>query len=164
MNWPQCPDALPLRFVPLSEGVPALIRVNLEELHNGERARLVAIGTSPPPSSTRSTPSAAPMATRRLWPRSFFIGKHVYESRIVRDGCSVEDVIDQITSALSESAAAIATAYMTAVENPLPRSDRYGNAVRDRAIFECSARHPRPELLSVVPKGDRIKPKKPLND
>ncbi len=90
-----------------------------------------------------------------------FIGRHVYESRIIRDGYSVDDVIDQIASAMSEAAAAITTATMTAIENPLSRRDLYGNTVRDRAIFECSARHPRPELFSVVPKGDHIRPKRP---
>lgn len=53
---------------------------------------------------------------------------------------------------------------MTAVENPVPRPDRYVNAVCDRAIFECSARHPRPELFSVVPRGDRLKAKRLLSE
>jgi hypothetical protein len=53
------------------------------------------------------------------------------------------------------------TASITAIENPALRADRYGNSVRDRVIFECSARYPGPELFSAVPKGDGIKPKRP---
>jgi hypothetical protein len=53
-----------------------------------------------------------------------------------------------------------AVEYQTILENPYPRADRYGNTVKDRAILECSARHPKPELFSVIPKGDRIKPQK----
>lgn len=90
-----------------------------------------------------------------------FIGRHVYESRILRDGYTIDDVIDQITSSMEAAAVVIQTPTMTAMENPVSRADRYGNAVRDRAVFECSGRHPRPELYSVMPKGDRIKPKRP---
>ena len=44
---------------------------------------------------------------------------------------------------------------MTVMQNRCPRQDRYGNCtIRDLAVFECTARHPRPELYSVIPKGD----------
>ena len=33
-----------------------------------------------------------------------FIGSHIYESRIVRDGYSIEDVLDQIASAMDSTA------------------------------------------------------------
>jgi hypothetical protein len=77
-----------------------------------------------------------------------------------RDGYIIDDVIDQIASGMESAAVALKTPTMTAMENPAPRADRYGNSVRDRIVFECSAQHPRPELYSVVPKGDRIKPKR----
>jgi hypothetical protein len=89
-----------------------------------------------------------------------FLGRLVQQSRIERDGYNIHDVIDQIASAMRATAVVFQTAAMTATENPANRADRYGNLVRDRVIFECSARHPRPER-SVVPKGDLIKPKKP---
>jgi hypothetical protein len=31
--------------------------------------------------------------------------------------------------------------------------------VKDLAVLECTAHHPRPELFSVMPKGDKNKPK-----
>jgi hypothetical protein len=147
--------------MPLSEEAPALIRANLEQLQIGNRVRLVVVGTLTHAqldaiNDERRTHGHPPIVGEVV-----FIGRHVYESRIVRDGYSVEDVIDQIESAMDAAAVVIATPYMTGIENPLPRLDRYGNAVKDRLIFECSARHPRPELFSVVPKGDRIKPKRP---
>ena len=89
-----------------------------------------------------------------------FIGPHVYESRILRDGYTIDDVNDQIASSMKATAVVIQTPTMTAMENPFLRADCYGNAVRDRVVFECSGRHPRPELYSVMPKGDRIKPKR----
>jgi hypothetical protein len=48
---------------------------------------------------------------------------------------------------------------MTALESSVERRDKYGNCVKDRIILECTARYPRPELFSVIPKGDTIKPK-----
>jgi hypothetical protein len=87
-----------------------------------------------------------------------FVGGHIYKSRIMGDGYTIEDVIDQIFSAMDCAAIVLDATHMTIMENPNPRLDRYGNLVRDRAIFECSTRHPLPELFSVVPKGDNIKP------
>jgi hypothetical protein len=49
---------------------------------------------------------------------------------------------------------------MSAIKNPTERADRYGNQVRDEAVFECSTKHPRAELFSVVARGDKIKPAK----
>lgn len=92
-----------------------------------------------------------------------FIGPHVYDSRVIKDGYSIDDVLDQIASALDSSALALDTSPMTSLENSRIRDDGYGNMVKDRVVLECSARHPRPEVYSVIPKGDRIKPnKKPL--
>ena len=88
------------------------------------------------------------------------IGKHIYRSRVVKDGYTIEDVIDQITNAMQSDAAVLDTKKMTAMQKPKMRADRYGNQVKDRVIFECTSRHPRPELFAVVPKGDLIKPKR----
>jgi hypothetical protein len=90
-----------------------------------------------------------------------FLGGHIYESRVVRDGYTIDDVIVQIESGMDSGSVVLKAPSMTAMENPSPRADRYGNTVRDRIVFECTARHPRPELYSVVPKGDALKPKRP---
>lgn len=152
---------MPFEFdtMPLSEEALALIRANLVGLRSGYKVRLVVSEPSRLCSLTRSTRSAR--GYPRIVAEVVFIGRHVYESRIVRDGYSIEDVLDQIASSMNLAAMVLNTPGMTAVENPASRTDRCGNTVRDRVIFECSARHPRPQLFSVVPKGDRIKPKKP---
>ena len=72
----------------------------------------------------------------------------------------IEDVIEQIESALSEGSVVIANDYMTAIKNPEARVDRLGNLVLDEAILECSKYRPNPDIYSVIPKGDKIKPKK----
>ena len=100
------------------------------------------------------------MATRPWFPRFFFLADTVYNSRVVKDGYTIDDVLDQITSGMAAAAVVFHTP-MTGMENPNPRPDRYGNLVRDRVVLECSARHPRPELFSAIPKGDYQKPKRP---
>ncbi|MGA2268447.1 MAG: hypothetical protein ABSH44_08265 [Bryobacteraceae bacterium] len=147
--------------MPLFNEAHALIRANLEELQKGNKVRLVAVGTLTDLQldaiNERRKVSGYPPIVAEV----VFLGRHIYESRVVRDGYTSEDVIDQIASGMDAAAMVLKTHVMTAMENPNPRADRYGNSVRDRVIFECSARHPRPELYSVVPKGDFIKPKRP---
>jgi len=88
-----------------------------------------------------------------------FLGKHIHQSRIVKDGYTIDDVIDQISSAMDRTAVVMASPKMTAMTSQNPRRDHYGNTVRDMIVFECTARHPRPELYSVIPKGDTKKQK-----
>lgn len=49
--------------------------------------------------------------------------------------------------------------HMTALRSTFGRDDGYGNEVFDEAIFELTARKPKAELYSIIPKGDRNKPK-----
>jgi hypothetical protein len=144
--------------MPLSVNARNLIRANLEEIQNGGKVRPIIIGT------LTTVQLAAINASREADGRPpviaevVFFGAHVYRSRVLGDGYTIEDVIDQISSAMDEGSVVNTTSQMTAMENPDKRADRYGNQVKDRAVFECTARHPRPELYSVVPKGDAKKP------
>lgn len=145
--------------MPLTNEGSALIRANLEDLQKGRRVRLVVIGSLTPKQLSdinrqRRPPYQPPIAAEIV-----FIGHHAYRSRIAGDGYTIDDVIDQIVSGMDAAAVVLETRKMTAMENPNRRADRYGNFVRDRVVFECSARYPRPELFSVVPKGDFAKPK-----
>ena len=147
--------------MPIGEGALESIRAQFDALRKGERVRLITVGTL-----TERQLEAINRARRTggyppLIGQVVFIGRHVYESRIVRDAYSIDDVVEQLASGLASTSVVLATSGLTAMENPLSRADRYGNFVRDRIILECSARYPRPELFSAVPKGDRIKPKRP---
>jgi hypothetical protein len=96
-----------------------------------------------------------------------FLGRHICEGRILRDGYTIDDVVDQIASGMDAAATLLhKPPSMTMLENPNLRADRYGNLVRDRIVLECSARHPKAELFTVVPKGDLKKPttKRPLTE
>ena len=144
--------------MPLYTNARDVIRTNLGRIRNKNKVHIVPIGTL---TAVQLTTINANRLTEGLPPiveEVVFVGGHIYKSRIMGDGYTIEDVIDQIFSAMDCAAIVLDATHMTIMENPNPRLDRYGNLVRDRAIFECSTRHPLPELFSVVPKGDNIKP------
>ncbi len=82
-----------------------------------------------------------------------FNGKHLYKSRCVKDGYTIDEVLQQIESAFSETAE-VSHDNSTTIANQVARIDNRGNAVKDLIIFECSQRKPSPLLWSVIPKGD----------
>lgn len=90
-----------------------------------------------------------------------FVGKHIYDSRIVRNHYSIDDVIEQIKRGMDAKAKLRITPNMTVLEYPDRRDDGYGNKVRDQVVLECSTKYPRPELFSAIPKGDQNKPPYP---
>jgi len=65
----------------------------------------------------------------------------------------IEDVIEQIESAMDEASEVIANDYMTAIRNPVARADRLGNLVNDEAILGVFQVSTNPDIFSVIPKG-----------
>jgi hypothetical protein len=146
--------------MPLYANGAQLARRNLEEIGKGNRVRVVAIGELTTVQLAAFNTLRAALNLPPITAEVLFIGRHIYQSRVAGDGYTIDDVIDQITSALDVSAEVHASAKMHAIQNPQHRKDKYGNAVLDRGVLECTARHPRPELFSVIPLGDTIKPHK----
>jgi hypothetical protein len=136
-----------------------VLRQQLEQNRERQAIRVVPIGTLTIAQITAINVVRANERLRPIIEEVVFFGRHIYKRRIVDDGYTIEDAIDQISSAMDRVSVVLADlAPMTIMENPNPRADRYSNFVRDRAVFECSTRHPRPELFSVIPKGDLRKP------
>jgi hypothetical protein len=146
--------------MPLYPNSKDLIRKNLEALQAGQRVPHIAVGrlTREQIEAVNAQQAAAglPLSIDEV----VFVGRHIHKRRIVEDGYTIEDVIDQIESAMEAGSKVIASNYMTAIRNPVARVDRLGNLVHDEAILECSRYRPNPDIFSVVPKGDRIKPQK----
>ena len=145
--------------MPIFENAVPLIRRQLEAIQDGERVTVFPVGRLTPAqlgaiNAVRNLGGYLPIIDEVI-----FLGPHLYRSRVVKDGYSIEDVIEQIVSAMDMRATVISTQKMTAMRNATPRTDCYGNRVCDLVVFECTARHPRPELYSVIPKGDLKKPK-----
>jgi hypothetical protein len=145
--------------MPLFDNAIEGIRNNLEQIRNGKKAPLIAIGILTKAQLSAINGSRLKQGLSTVIAEVLFVGRHIYQSRIVCDGYTIDDVLDQISHAMESVSVVLVNARMTAIENPTARADRYGNLVKDRAILECSTRHPRPELFSVIPKGDIIKPK-----
>ncbi|MGA2572174.1 MAG: hypothetical protein ABSF23_16830 [Terracidiphilus sp.] len=144
--------------MPLNPNAKDLIRRNLEAIHAGQRVPRVVIGRL-----TRMQIEAINAQQRaENLPLSIdevvFVGRHIHKRRMGEDGYGIEDVVDQIESAMAEESQVLTNKYMTAIRNPVPRKDRFGNFVNDEAILECTRYRPYPDLFSVMPKGDKIKP------
>jgi hypothetical protein len=146
--------------MPLAPDALQLIRQNLEQLAKGERPKTITVGNLTPNQLVAINEYRERCELPLISGEIFFIGKHVYESRIVGDSYTIDDVLDQISSAFDPTARVINSQKMTAIKNPVKRADRYRNWVNDEAVLECWRHNPRSQLFSVVPRGDRIKPKK----
>ncbi|WP_369988911.1 hypothetical protein [Pseudomonas xanthosomatis] len=147
--------------MPLFENADYLIMANLQQLASNYRVRAVEIG--------RFTAGQFEAINRQKQgqglplledPGIVFIGSHAYRSRVIRDGYTIDDMLVQIRSALAVTSIWKSATHMTALRSTIGRHDGYGNEVFDEAIFELTARKPKAELYSIVPKGDRNKPKK----
>lgn len=154
------PKPCSMRQMPLYANAPNLIRLNLQGIQRGDKVARITVGILTQSQlqqiNTQRILEDLPLIVEEI----YFVGRHIYKSRILRDGYGIEDVIDQIEGALAQTSEAIATEYMTAIKNKIPRIDRLGNKVFDEAILECTRYRPNPELYSVMPKGDRNKPAK----
>jgi hypothetical protein len=150
--------------VPLYSNAEKTIREHLELVRLGQKPRRVTIGELSKDQLDSLNEQRKKAGFEPLNGLVFFRGKHVYERRIMDDCYTVEDVIDQIKSAFSEASTAHLSPKMSSLRNPLARPDRYGNRVHDEIALECFANHPKAELFSVIPKGDKNKPRGPKKE
>lgn len=135
-----------------------IIRVNLEQIQNGERPKFQAIGklTDEQLNAINQKQIEKGLPTVEC-NEILYMGRHHYNSRVVKDGYTILDLLKQIESALAESSV---IENNKVLKSTVKRDDGYGNMVSDWAVFEMTAKHPRIELFSVIPKGDDNKPKK----
>jgi hypothetical protein len=146
--------------MPLSEGAEELIRQQFTRLAAGERVPLIAIGSFTTQQFLAINVGRVQHDLHELAQNEIvFIGKHLYISR-TQDGYSIDDIVAQIVSAICEDAVASIERFVSRTQNSVARDDGYGNMVHDLAVFEMTAKKPRAELFSVIPKGDANKPKK----
>lgn len=125
---------------------------------SGERAPVIEIGALTHAQFTIVNSARTALGLPEIRENAIvFLGRHLFNSRAA-DGYTIDDMIEQIESSLDENSVVLIQPRMTAMENPNRRADQYGNSVNDRAIFEATARKPRIELFSVIPKGDAVKP------
>lgn len=148
------------RAVPLYDDAVERIRFNLTRIQAGEKAPLTEIGCLTDLQFEQINVSRAKLDLHLLEQNEIIIvGRHLYKSRS-KDGYTIDDMIDQIVSALSIKSVVDVSADWSRIDNPIPRPDRYGNSINDRGVFEMTSKKPRAELFSVIPRGDVSKPPK----
>lgn len=146
--------------MPLVPDAERLIRGCFAALRRGEKPRRVTIGYL---TQQQVEDINAERKLRNFVPLSgelFFVGRHIYERRVLDDGYTEDDVITMMRMAAAETCCFIQTRKMTVLQSQNHRPSGYGCMVRDELTLECS-RSPLAEVYSVVPRGDmHHKPKK----
>jgi hypothetical protein len=82
-----------------------------------------------------------------------FDGRHMYESRCIEDGYTIDEVIEMVSVAFNDDSR-VAPGWITVLISPTTRVNNAGKSVRDEAVFECHGKLPHPELRTVIPRGD----------
>jgi hypothetical protein len=147
--------------MPLYPNALAQMRANLQALAKGERAERIEIGELKPKQlkalndhRIAGNPNLKPVVATVV-----FIGRHVHLRRILDDGYTIDDALDQIVAAMAETSVFDGGTPMQRIKSATNRTDRYGNTkIRDCMVLECTSHRPNPELFSVIPKGDNNKP------
>jgi hypothetical protein len=140
--------------MPLHANAEQLIRGNIAVIKRGKKPRPVVIGCLTVEQLKEINAFRKHHGRPEIIAEILFVGTHLYKSRVDGDGYTVEEILAQIESALCPDSVLIPSLKMTVIENPIRRDDGIASKVRDQAVLECTGRHPRPELYSVIPKGD----------
>ena len=148
--------------MPLYANALELIRAQLESIARGEKPPAIVVGALTD-GQLHSINQARRERKNHLGQSDPFppiraeivmVGRHLYNSRVVKDGYTIDAVLMQIANALDERSRHVQTQRATLIQDRVGRTSSFGEIVRDEAVLECSAKYPRPELLSVIPKGE----------
>jgi hypothetical protein len=130
------------------------IRHNLVQAQSGLRPRAVKVGFFTAKQLIHINEARTSKGFPALLPEIVFHGAHLYRSRCVRDGYTIDQVLEQIQSAFSNSSEVDFSASSSILRNPNRRMDHNGKLVNDEAVFECTGRYLYADLFSVIPIGD----------
>jgi hypothetical protein len=137
------------------------IRQNLLRIQAGQKPLVKKVGFFTPEQLTEINAARAVHNFPALRSEINFHGKHLYESRCLENGYTVDQILDQIQSAFSDASVIHFTPPSSLLRNPNKRADHDGILVNDEAVFECTGGFPYAYLYSVIPRGDgRLKPKR----
>src|SRR5208337_3431057 len=117
--------------MPLVPNAERLIRGNFAVIKRGKKPPRVTIGNL---TKKQLDDINAVRSTRGMVPLSgevFFVGTHLYDSRIKEDGYTEDDVLKMIQEAMTEECSFVRTTKMTVLESPKHRPSGYGCQIRD---------------------------------
>lgn len=81
-------------------------------------------------------------------------GKHLYDSRCIKDGYSIDDVIAQIEIAFNLAKHVAKDSWATVIRSDQQPPDEQGHRITYEVVFECTSAHPNASIFSVIPRGD----------
>jgi len=145
--------------MPLFHNARQKMRTNLEKIRDGNHPSRIAVGTLNQNHLEAINAQKLEEELPTITDEIFFIGRHIYESRLDGNGYTIEDVLDQIYSGMDENSIVVKEGIMTGMRNPTKRLDRYGKYVNDVVVFQCTGFNSNPQLYGVIPKGDGGGPK-----
>ena len=106
--------------MPLYVNARDVIRTNLGRIRNKNKVHIVPIGTLTAVQLTTINANRLKQGLCPIDKEVVFVGGHIYKSRIIGDGYTIEDVIDQISSAMDCTAIVLDGTRMTTMEKPKP--------------------------------------------
>jgi hypothetical protein len=109
--------------MPLADNAEKLIRKNLQYIRNGRKAHPVVIGTLTEIQLAKMNEERAGRKFPPMKAAVVFVGKHIYDSRVLKDGYSVDDVVAQIISGMHESCEFHANPKMNSLVSSTPRDE-----------------------------------------
>ena len=123
------------------------------EMKARKRQPLVKIGTISPTQLATINQQRREEELDPIVAEVLFDGRHMYESRCIEDGYTIDDVLEMVTVAFRDTST-VGPGWSTVLRSATTRENPEGKIIRDEAVFECHGKLPHPELLSVVPRGD----------
>lgn len=147
--------------MPLNKDGLERIRYILTQIRDGKRFKVEVVGYFTPEQLAQINAARAAHKFSALSPEIKFQGKHLYKSRCVDNGYTIDQILDQIQSAFSDASIVNFSPPSSVLRNPNKRLDHAGILVNDEVVFECTGGFPYAYLFSVIPRGDgRLKAKK----
>jgi hypothetical protein len=128
-------------------------------VQSGQKPCVAKVGYFTPEQITQINKARISMGFPALRPEILFHGSYLFDSRCVKNLYTIDQVLEQIQSALSDASVVDPARPSVVIRNPNKRMDHNGILVNDEAVFECSGRKPFADLYSVVPNGDGLKQK-----
>jgi hypothetical protein len=129
--------------MPLYENAVSRIVHRLQQIAEGRKPPAIVSGSLMPlqlaainnARASRKNDRGEPSPFPPMQPEILLIGRHVYNSRVVKDGYTLAEVMVQIANALHERSEFIPTRKATLLQNKAGRANLYGEHVRDEAVL-----------------------------
>lgn len=154
---------IPMLAGPLKPGALGEARTLLEALQRGDRAKPIDIGSLTPEQFQAINDARGQFGMPQFEsPDVFYKGTHHYNSRVTQQDppYSIDDLLQQIQSGMSDQSVVTTGGRSPVLQNPVPRINESGASVNDAAVLNSSPSG-KPELFSVIPRGDGRKKKGP---